>query len=111
MHILNHALSECELHPYALIHTGCVEKFYNSKSSCDHCTFHHFASLLGRLPAAKDSKKDMTACTDFLMAVSKGHYLSVACSILGIKKCTDVPPNIPNTKIYYLKRRRLLLGT
>ena len=24
--------------------------------------------------------------------------MSVACSILGIKKCTDVPPNIPNVK-------------
>ena len=74
------------------------KKFYNSKSSRDHCTLHHFASLLGRLPAAKDPKKDMTACTDLLVTVIKGHYLSVACSILGIKKCTDVPPNIPNVK-------------
>ncbi len=50
-------------------------------------TLRQLCGLLGRHPAAKDPKKEMNACVDFLMAiVKKGHYnIAAACSTLGIK--------------------------
>ena len=74
------------------------KKLYHSKSSRDHSTLNHFGSLLGRLPAARDPKKDMTACTELLTTVLRGHYLLVACSILGIETYDDVPSGLPDTK-------------
>lgn len=40
----------------------------------------------------------MTACTELLRAVLQGHYLSVACSILGIEKYDDTPPDLPDIR-------------
>ena len=74
------------------------KNLYHSKSSRDHSTLNHFGSRLGRLPAARDPKKDMTACTELLTTVLKGHYLLVACSILGIETYDDVPSGLPDTK-------------
>ena len=67
-------------------------------SSSDHGTFYHFCSLLGRLPKAKDPKKDMNACTDVLFTVLKGHYVACACSLLGIASPNDTPKHLPPLK-------------
>lgn len=74
------------------------KKLYHSKSSRDHCTLNNFASLLGRLPAARDPKKNMTACTELLLTVLRGHYLAVACSILGINNYDDLPSGLPDVQ-------------
>lgn len=47
-------------------------------SSRDHDTLGQLCSLLGRHPSAKDPKKDMNTCVDFLMTVLKGHYIAAA---------------------------------
>ena len=75
-----------------------MEKLYHSKSFRDHCTLNHFGSLLGHYPATKDPKKDMTACAELLVTVVKGHYLSVACNILGISTFEDIPAGLPDAK-------------
>ena len=67
-------------------------------SSSDHDTFSHLCSLLGRLPKAKDPKKDMNACTDALLTVLKGHYVACACSVLGIVSPNDTPKHLPPLK-------------
>ena len=63
-------------------------------SSRDHGTLSQFCSLLGRLPAAKDPKKDMNACTDILLTVLKGHYVAGTLSLLGISKLDETPKSI-----------------
>ena len=40
----------------------------------------------------------MTACTELLVTVVKGHYLSVACNILGISTFEDIPAGLPDAK-------------
>lgn len=46
-----------------------IWKVMVTSSSRDHGTLWHLGSLLGRLPVAKDPKKDMNACTDLLIIV------------------------------------------
>ena len=58
-------------------------------SSKDYGTFGYFCSLLGRLPKARQPKKDMNACMDVLFTVLKGHYVAYACKLLGIKNCSE----------------------
>ena len=67
-------------------------------SSRDHGTLSQFCSLLGRLPAAKDPKKDMNACTDILMTVLKGHYIAAASNMLGISSLEEIPKSLPDFK-------------
>ena len=67
-------------------------------SSRDHGTMSQFCSLLGRLPAAKDPKKDMNACTDILMTVLKGHYIAAASNMLGISSLDEIPKSLPDFK-------------
>ena len=55
-------------------------------------------SLLGRLPKAKVPRKDFNACIDILFTVLKGHYIAVACSVLGIKKMDEGLPALVELK-------------
>ena len=64
-----------------------------SSSSRDHGTLGHFCALLGRLPQAKDPKKDFNACRDVLFTVLKGHYVAAACAELGVEKADQLPEN------------------
>ena len=64
-----------------------------STSSRDHGTLGHFCALLGRLPQARDPKKDFNACRDILFTVLKGHFIAAACSKMGIEKANAIPPN------------------
>ncbi len=75
-------------------------------SARDHGTLRQLCGLLGRHPAAKDPKKDMNACVDFLMAVVKGHYITAACQILGIEDPQSEIANIPNPKCTSVEERR-----
>ncbi len=56
------------------------------KTSRDHGTLGYFKSLLNCTPVKKDPKKDVNASLDFLLTVVKGHFLAVACQLLGITK-------------------------
>ena len=53
-------------------------------SSRDYGTLGHLFSVLGRLPAAKDPKKDVTACREALLTVLAGYFVAAGCSELGI---------------------------
>ena len=39
-----------------------------------------------------------------------GHYLSVACSLLGIKKYNDTPSNIPNVDNALLQAKKAYIS-
>ena len=45
--------------------------------------------MLGRLPAAKDPKKDVTACREALLTVLAGYFVAAGCSELGIVRPDD----------------------
>ena len=75
-------------------------------SSRDHGTLGQFCSLLGRHPSAKDPKKDMNACSDFLMTVLNGHYIAAACNSLGLETPESDIVNVPNPKTTSLQERR-----
>ena len=68
-----------------------IWKTLYSTSSRDHGTLGHFCSLLGRLPRAKDPKKDFDACLDALFTVLKGHFVAAACCEMGITSPNDTP--------------------
>ena len=65
-----------------------------SSSARDHGTVWHLCSLLGRLPSAKDPKKDMNACMDVLITVLKDHYVASACTLLGIDQPDSKPASL-----------------
>lgn len=67
-------------------------------SSRDHGTLGHLCSLLGRLPKAKDPKKDFNACSDALFTILKGHFIAAACDILGIRKPDEEPASLVAVK-------------
>ena len=97
------ALVHMNTHNFIHTHTHTMQtqviwKKQFKASSSDHGTFYHFCSLLGRLPKAKDPKKDMNACTDVLFTVLKGHYVACACSLLGIASPNDTPKHLPPLK-------------
>ena len=78
-------------------------------SSRDHGTLSQFCSLLGRLPAAKDSQKDMNACTDILMTVLKGHYIAAASNMLGISSLDEIPKSLPDFKKASVEEKKAFL--
>ena len=53
-----------------------------------------FHSLLNSTAVTKELKKDVNACTDFIGAVVKGHFLACACGILGVTSL-DEPLTLP----------------
>lgn len=65
-------------------------------SSRDHGTLGHLCGLLGRLPNAKNPKKDLHACCDALFLILKGHILAVACGELGISNPDAEIPSAPS---------------
>ena len=67
-------------------------------SSRDHGTLGHFFSVLGRLPRAKDPKKDFNACLDALFTVLKGHFVAAACSEMGISSPKETPQSLAAVK-------------
>ena len=75
-------------------------------SSSNHGTLSQMCSLLGRLPAAKDPKKDMNASTDFLTTVLSGHYVAAACNILELEKADSPIPGIPDYKKSSLEEKQ-----
>ena len=54
--------------------------------------------LLGRLPKAKDPKKEVNACSDALLTVLEGHFTTAACQILNIKNHEEEPVSISAVK-------------
>lgn len=78
-------------------------------SSSNHGTLSQMCSLLGRLPAAKDPKKDMNASTDFLVTVLKGHYIAAACNILGLEKADSPIPGVPDHKKSSLQEQQAFM--
>lgn len=67
-------------------------------SSRDHGTLGHLCSLLGRLPKAKDPKKDFNACSDALFTILKGHFVAAACDTLEIKNPDEEPASLATIK-------------
>ena len=67
-------------------------------SSRDHGPLGHLCSLLGRLPKAKDPKKDFNACSDALFTILKGHFIAAACDILDIRKPDEEPASLGAVK-------------
>ena len=57
-------------------------------SSRDHASLSHLLCRLGRLPDAKDPKKNLHACQDALVTIFKGHLIKAACKELGLD-CPD----------------------
>lgn len=80
-----------------------------SLSSSNHGTLSQMCSLLGRLPASKDPKKDMNASTDFLMTVFRGHYIATVCDILKLEKADSPVRGIPNPKKSSLGEKRAFM--
>ena len=57
---------------------------------------NHLFLRIGRLPDAKNPKKDMHASFDILMTVLKGHLVAAACTELGISgPDSDIPLTCP----------------
>jgi hypothetical protein len=71
-----------------------------SNSSRDHGTLKYFCSLLCQLPKAKVPKKDFNACIDILFTILKCHYITPACSVLGIT------PSLPMNPTYIWRHER-----
>ena len=74
-----------------------------------HGSLSQMRSLLGRLPAAKDPKKDMNASTDFLMTVLREHYVAAACIILELEKADSPIPGTPDYKKSPLEEKQAFL--
>ena len=79
-------------------------------SSRDHGTLGQFCSLLGRHPSAKNPKKDMNACCDFLMTVLKGHYIAEACTTLNLDSPESDLANVPDPKTTSVQERRAFVN-
>ncbi len=61
-------------------------------SSVDFATLSHLFLRIGRLPQAKDPKKDMHASFDALMTIFKSHFITAACIEVGISSMdSDLP--------------------
>ena len=59
---------------------------------------NHLFLRIGRLPDAKNPKKDMHASFDALMTVFKGHLVAAACTELGISgPDSDIPLTCPES--------------
>ncbi len=86
-----------------------IWKKHLTDSSSDHGTLGQLLSLLKRLPAAKNPKKDMNACTDALFTVFKGYILAFACKELGIENI-DSDLQHPVTKSTVIEKQRFLAG-
>lgn len=63
-------------------------------SSRDHGTLGHLCSLLGRLPKAKDPKKELNVCLEALLTILEGHFTAAACQILKIKHPDEEPQSL-----------------
>ncbi len=62
-------------------------------SSVDFATLSHLFLRIGRLPQAKDPKKDMHASFDALMTIFKSHLITAACIEVGISSMdSDLSP-------------------
>ena len=59
-----------------------------------HGTLGHFCGLLGRLPKAKDPKKDFNTCRYIVFTVLQGHYIAAACKEMGIETPDSMPQNV-----------------
>lgn len=59
------------------------------KSASDHGTLAFFRSKLNRVAVTKNPKNCVDAAIDFFGAVTKGHWLACACSILGINNMDE----------------------
>lgn len=57
----------------------------------DHGTLTNLLHRIGRLPDAKDPKKNLNACLDEILAIFKGYMIVAACQELGISSPEDVP--------------------
>ena len=66
-------------------YTQALRKRLIKGSSKDHGTFGYFCSLLGRLPKARQPKKDKNVCMDVLFTVLKGHYVAYAWEALRLQ--------------------------
>ena len=55
-------------------------------------------SLLGRLPQAKDPKKNFNACLDVLLTILKGHFIAAACFEMGISSPSEIPESLAAVK-------------
>ena len=71
---------------------------WKKTSSSNHGTLSQMCSLFGRLPAAKDPKKDLNASTDFMMTVLREHYIAASCIILELEKVDPPTRGIPDYK-------------
>ena len=58
----------------------------------------HLFSLLGRLPKAKNPKKELNACFDALMTMLEAHYTAAACQILEIDNPEEEPASLSKVK-------------
>ena len=67
-------------------------------SSRDNGTLGHFCSLLGRLPNAKNLKKDFNVCLNVLLTTVKGHFIAAACDVPRINKLHEEPVSLAEVK-------------
>ena len=66
-----------------------IWKHLYSNPSSDYGTLAFFRSRLNRVAVTKDPKKSVDASVELLETITKGHWLSCACEILGISGLDD----------------------
>lgn len=88
-----------------------IWKKHFTDSSSDHGTLGQLFALLKRLPAAKNPKKEMNACTDALFTVLKGHFLAFACKELGLETLdSDLDhPLLSSTSVSNLEKQKFIV--